>query len=239
MVIHYAPAEELQLFLHSLPQPDWNPMPRQTHYAVGGSAYFGCPSKEATIGNPFYMVRGSKYHEYYNPKIMKYIKLDAELETLHRVFLPCDKCKTGSFIFGGSIDMDVKDKKWLFDVKYPSKEKSQFEMAKDYSFQLSGYKFMREHGEHLDVETNTWIKNTGKIEHLSILAIDPITFKPRDYIMKPELESDIIKLATDFHNSRVHKIECYRPNKYCKYCRKKYVCRRNNLINQRFMPNDT
>ena len=57
LVSNYRDFSDLQLLLQSLPPPDWLPMPRQTHYSVGGSGYYGCPEKDQRISNPFFMVR--------------------------------------------------------------------------------------------------------------------------------------------------------------------------------------
>jgi len=234
----YVPFDQLQLFLQNLPTPDWLPLPYQQHYSVGGSAFYGCPHKDQKIGNPFAMVRGSKFHEYYIPKIVQFAGLPSKLEYLYRVHIPCDRCKDGTFIFGGSIDVHVLDKNWIFDVKFPGREKSESEMFKDYGMQIAGYKYMVQNGECKNPYTNKWTPADDEIRSTTILAIDPLSFKIREYKI-PFISDDIvIGLARDYHNARVHKVPCYRPNKYCKYCKRKYGCKNNRLLDERFMPID-
>ena len=69
-------------------------------------------------------------------------------------------------------------------------------------------------------------------------SIDNFTFNPREYIIEPRPITEIVELATAFHYARKHRIDCYRANEYCKYCRKKYGCRRNKILDEVFMPND-
>lgn len=240
----YIDLQELQSYLQVIPHPRWKPLPRQQHYAVGGSSFYGCPHKDQGMGNPTPMVRGSYFHDYYIPLIMNFVRLDGYLEELYRVFLYCDRCKSEDFIFGGSVDAVMPEKKWLFDVKFSKNSPTQEEMNRRYGLQVAGYKLMVENGEK-KIE-NEWIKSEVKIDTTTIVnfqivwddSIDNFTFEPREYTIEPRPTTEIVELATAFHYARKHKVDCYRANEYCKYCRKKYLCRRNKILDEVFMPND-
>jgi len=239
----YVDFDELQAYLQVIPHPRWKPLPRQQHYAVGGSSFYGCPHKEQGMGNATPMVRGSYFHEYYIPKIMDFTGMsDTLLEEFYSVFLYCDKCKCTDFIFGGSIDVYIPEKEWLFDVKFSKNAPTHEEMNRRYGLQVAGYKLMVEQGEKKI--HGEWIKSEGKVNTVSIInfqvvwddTIDNFTFTPKEYIIEPAPMSEIVSLATAFHYARKHRVECFRANEYCKYCKKKYQCKRAGIIDERFMP---
>lgn len=216
-IFDYVDHDDLQRFLKGLPHPNWDEPYSQYHYQTSASKYDKCTQLiQRPFGNIFKMVRGSKYHDYYIPKIMEFMGLEGgEYECLHKVLVPCKICGK-KFSFGGSIDYYNKPKKWLIDFKFSESKYS----TDSYIPQVSAYAYFSKYG--LKRVNKEWLIADGPVETITIFKINPVTFEcSENTLVAPLTKDEIMTKAIKYHEAVKHKKINHSPGINCRWCEDK------------------
>ena len=223
-VVNYIPLETLQTYLLKIPLPDWAPPDNQYHYTPGGSSFNKCPDKRSGFSNPFKMVRGTKFHDHYGPKIVEVMGFEGEFELLYRTKEKCEFCKSNYYWFGGSIDAYIPEKNWLIDFKFTERNFTPESIVEEYGAQVSAYKYFAENGQ-VQLPNKKWEESERKVDTVTILQIHPMTYEIKEHIVEKPLSIERIKQeAYEYHKHKKHNITCLRKGTWCKWCKKNKYC---------------
>jgi hypothetical protein len=168
---------------------------------------------DRVAGSTYFADRGTMFHDAYGPQIVAFLGIyNAELEQKYVIDLPCDRCKKGTFKFGGYVDCYTPSGKWLLDFKFSTHAADGAYLVEQYAPQLAAYAYL--------------LIAAGKpVDVIGLLAIHPETFECFYYDVPVETVA-VTEIATNYHKAKAHGGGSFHnqhaytvPGVWCRYCR--------------------